>query len=63
MEHTTAMYQPLSFRFTENGFFPDVRRETLSPSDRVLLEQFAQNPYRALYHLGLGEREQGQSPS
>lgn len=63
MEHTTAMYQPLSFRFTENGFFPDVRRETLSPSDRVLLEQFAQNPYQALYHLGLGECEQGQSPS
>ena len=63
MEHTAAMYQPLSFRFTEDGFFPDARRETLSPSDRALLEQFEQNRDQALYHLGLGERELGQSPS
>ena len=63
MEHTAAMYQPLSFRFTEDGFFPDARRETLSPSDRALLEQFEQNRDQALYHLGLGEREPGQSPS
>ena len=63
MEHTAAMYQPLSFRFTEDGFFPDARRETLSPSDRALLEQFEQDRDQALYHLGLGEREPGQSPS
>lgn len=63
MEQTSAMYQPLSFRFTEDGFFPDARRENLSPADRALLEQFEQDPDQALYHLGLGEREPGQSPS
>ena len=63
MDHTAPMYQPLSFRFTEDGFFSDARRETLSPSDRALLEQFEQDRDQALYRLGLGERQSGQSPS
>ena len=56
MERTAALYQPLSFRFTEDGFFPDVRREQLSPADGKVLEQFEQDRDLSLYHLGLGER-------
>lgn len=57
MERTAVLYQPLSFRFTEDGFVPDVRREQLSPADGKVLEEFEQDRVLALYHLGLRERQ------
>ena len=57
MEQTAALYQPLSFRFTEDGFFPDVRWEQVSPADRKVLAEFEADRFLALYHLGLRERQ------
>ena len=56
MERTDGVYQPLSFRFTEDGFFPDVRWEQVSPADGKMLEEFEQDRFWALYHLGLRQR-------
>ena len=57
MERTAVLYQPLSFRFTEDGFFPDVRREQVSPADGRVLAEFEQDRFLALYHLGLRQRQ------
>lgn len=56
MERTDGVFQPLSFRFTEDGFFPDVRWEQVSPADGKMLEEFEQDRFWALYHLGLRQR-------
>ncbi|MGN1015374.1 MAG: DEAD/DEAH box helicase [Faecousia sp.] len=63
MTGTVKVDQPLQFRFTPDGFCPDTRREALSEEDRALLEQFEADRYRALYHLGLGDKRADRSPS
>ena len=63
MADTSMRNQPLQFRFTEDGFFPDSQPQTLSQADRELCARFESDRDTALYHLGLGERGTNRSPS
>lgn len=60
---TAAHSDRLSFIFTQNSFVIDHPQLSASEDDRSLLEEFKEDRYAALFHLGFTERRKRESPS
>ena len=66
MKNTTAVTEnsfPLTFVLTAEGFIPELPWRQSTEAEDALLAEWKADRWTALYHLGLGERPEGLSPS